>query len=77
MFKSLGSPVEVYFSYECVKQSKSTKKEDDNSTELTKVTSSFNRVSNLLLQQEKEMERLMEIGNRHSEHMESHLNQLW
>lgn len=37
----------------------------------------FERVSSLLLQQEKEMERLMEVGDKHGSHLDSHLQQIW
>jgi hypothetical protein len=41
------------------------------------VASSFGRVSSLLLQQEREMSRLVQMGQRHTLRLESHFEELW
>ena len=80
VFRSGEAAVEVYFSYECVSGKKAREsREGGNSTEspIEKVKGSFSRVSSLLEQQEREMKRLIEMGDRHTGHLEAHLSSLW
>ena len=72
IFKSKEVPVEIYFSYEMITYKKQEGKES-NTTDMAKILGSFTRVSNLLLQQEREMGRLMELGDRHTARLKAHL----
>jgi hypothetical protein len=76
IFKSHEAPVEIYFSYEMITHKKQEGR-DSNITDMAKVLGSFTRVSSLLMQQEHEMNRLMEMGDKHTARLRVHMEELY
>lgn len=73
-FTSSDSKVDVYVSYELITKQKLANQQRENITDLQAIANQFAKVGRMMVSQETEMKRVMEVSQQHEERLNSYVN---